>query len=113
MLGSRWTLACPDESAWLPPCMILVINDNLYELIFALSYICRLSICLLVLHLLESRLREEEKCVLIKALCRLIITQGQVNMCRRECLPSWCMGEHHVNLHRAKRNEEMWCVLRS
>src|SRR5680860_862206 len=100
------------ESAWLPPCMILVINDNLYGLIFALSYICRLSFCLLVLHLLESRLREEEKCVLIKALCGLIITQGQVKMCRIERLPSWCMGEHQVNLHRAKRNEERWCVLR-
>ena len=93
--------ACRGESAWLIPCMVLVINDNLYGLIFALSYICRLSICLLVLHLLESRLREDEKCVLIKALCGLIITQGQVKICRRERLPSWCMGEHQVNLHRS------------
>ena len=29
------------ESAWSPPCMVLVINDNLYGLMFALSYICR------------------------------------------------------------------------
>ena len=29
------------ESAWLPPCMVLVINDNLYGLMFVLSYICR------------------------------------------------------------------------
>ena len=25
------------ESAWLPPCIVLVINDNLYGLIFVLS----------------------------------------------------------------------------
>ena len=25
------------ESAWLPPCVVLVINDNLYGLMFALS----------------------------------------------------------------------------
>ena len=29
------------ESAWFPPCVVLVINDNLYGLIFVLSYICR------------------------------------------------------------------------
>ena len=27
------------ESAWLPPCVVLVINDNLYGLIFVLSYL--------------------------------------------------------------------------
>ena len=53
------------ESAWLIPCMVLVINDNLYGLIFALSYICRCPLAclspfvgvkvLLVLHVLESR----------------------------------------------------------
>jgi hypothetical protein len=25
----------------VPPCVVLVINDNLYELMFELSYICR------------------------------------------------------------------------
>ena len=64
------------ESAWLPPCMVLVINDNLYGLIFALSYICRGPLAclspfvgvkiLLVLHVLESRLRKEDH-LLIKA----------------------------------------------
>ena len=29
------------ESAWLPPCVVLVINDNLYGLIFALRYLYR------------------------------------------------------------------------
>ena len=29
------------ESAWLIPCMVLAINDNLYGLMFVLSYICR------------------------------------------------------------------------
>ena len=62
------------ESAWLPPCVVLVINDNLYGLIFALSSMCRLSfrLCqdhalikakLACLHLLESSLREEKMCV--------------------------------------------------
>ena len=27
------------ESAWLPPCVVLVINDNLYGLMFVLSYL--------------------------------------------------------------------------
>ena len=27
------------ESAWLPPYMVLVINDNLYGLMFVLSYL--------------------------------------------------------------------------
>ena len=54
----RWT----PESAWLIPCMVLVINDNLYGLMFALSYICRCCpFALLDLHLLESRLREKEE----------------------------------------------------
>ena len=29
------------ESAWLPPYMVLVINDNLYGLMCVLSYTCR------------------------------------------------------------------------
>ena len=80
------------ESAWLPPCVVLVINDNLYGLMFVLSY---LSVCpfdLLNLPLLESRLREEEY-VLIKAKCELINTQVDVKICRRVPLQYWCMGE--------------------
>ena len=70
------------ESAWSIPCMVLVINDNLYGLIFVLSSMCRLSfsLCqdhllikaklvsmcwsqgaLLDLHLLESSSREEKE----------------------------------------------------
>ena len=89
--------------------MVLVINDNLYGLMFALSYICRrCPFALLDLHMLESRLREEkeEEYVLIKAKCALINTQVQVKICRIVLLPSWCMGKRHVNLHQAKRNEE-------
>ena len=44
------------------------------------------------LHLLESRLREEDY-MLIKAKCGLIDTQVQVKICRRVPLPYWCMGE--------------------
>ena len=43
------------------PCVVLVINDNLYGLIFALSYTCR--ICpqvMLVDHMLVERQKEEE-----------------------------------------------------
>ena len=40
------------ESAWLPPCVVLVINDNPYGLIFALSSMCRLSFSLCQDHLL-------------------------------------------------------------
>ena len=32
------------ESAWLPPCVVLVINDNLYGLMCALSYICSVGL---------------------------------------------------------------------
>ena len=64
------------ERAWLPPCVVLVINDNLYGLIGVLSYICRFALyALLDLHMLESRLREEDY-MLIKAKCKLINTQG-------------------------------------
>ena len=62
-------------------------------------------------YLLESRLRAEDY-VLIKAKCGLINTQVQVKICRRVLSPSWCMGERHVNLHQAKRNQERWFVLR-
>ena len=55
------------ERAWLPPYVVLVINDNLYGLMGVLSYICRFApYALLDLHLLESRLREEEY-MLLKA----------------------------------------------
>ena len=69
---------------------------------------------LLDLHMLESRLREEkeEEFVLIKAKCGLINTHVQVKMCRRVLLPYWCMGEQHVNLHQAKRNQERWFAFR-
>ena len=30
------------ESACVPPCVVLVINDNLYGLMFALSFTCRI-----------------------------------------------------------------------
>ena len=29
----------PVESAWFPPCVVLVINDNLYGLMFVLNYL--------------------------------------------------------------------------
>ena len=32
------------ESAWLPPCVVSVINDNLYGLMFVLSYTLGVSI---------------------------------------------------------------------
>ena len=47
---------------------------------------------LLDLHLLESRLREEEY-LLIKAKYELINTQVQVKICRIVPLPYWYMGE--------------------
>ena len=75
--------------------MVLVINDNLYGLMFALSYICRcVHLHLLDLHLLESRLREEkeEEFVLIKARCVLINTQVQVKICRRSASPILVYG---------------------
>jgi hypothetical protein len=49
----RWDLAMVEKEMWrvlayvwdlkehLPPCVVLVINDNPYGLMFASSYICR------------------------------------------------------------------------
>ena len=70
------------ESAWLPPCVVLIINDNLYGLIFVLSYTCRCPYALLDLHMLESRLREKDFS-LIKAKCKMINTQviSHVKIC--------------------------------
>ena len=63
------------ERAWLPPCVVLVINDNLYGLMFALSYTCRFGpYAMLDLHMLESRLKK--KLYVDQAKCKLINTQG-------------------------------------
>ena len=57
------------------PCVVLVINDNPYGLMVALSYICRFGpYALLDLHMLEPRLRKEDY-ILIKAKCELINTK--------------------------------------
>jgi hypothetical protein len=37
----EWRMIMAAERAWSPPCVVLVINDNPYGLMFALSYICR------------------------------------------------------------------------
>ena len=69
---AKWAI----QRAWLPPCVVLVINDNPYGLIFALSYIYRFGLyALLDLHVLESRIWEEDY-MLIKAKCKLINTEG-------------------------------------
>ena len=109
------------ESAWLPPCIVLVINDNLDGLIFALSYICRCPFAclspfvgvkvLLALHVLESRLREEDH-LLIKAKVFVIERKAKWRYAEGVLSPSWCMGERHVNLHQARRVQERWFVLR-
>ena len=65
------------ERAWLPTCVVLVINDNLYGLMCALSYICNVGpYRMIVLHMLESRLKEEDY-MLIKAKCKLINVQDK------------------------------------
>ena len=75
------------ESAWLIPCMVLVINDNLYGLIFALSSMCRLSfsLCqdhlliktkLACLHWLESRSRLEDHLLIMAKLVSMCWSQG-------------------------------------
>ena len=77
------------ERAWLPPYVVLVINDNLYGLMCALSYICSVGpYGMLELHMLESRLKEEDY-MLIKAKCKLINIQDKV-LVRMECLNSIC-----------------------
>ena len=45
-----------------PSCVVLVINDNLYGLMVALSYPCRACpLAMLEHHALVSRLKEEDK----------------------------------------------------
>ena len=80
------------ESAWLLPCVVLVINDNLYGLCLYWAPYRLCPYALLDLHLLESRLRGEDY-MLIKAKSRLINTWVQVKVCQRVLLPYWCMGE--------------------
>ena len=44
------------------PCVVLVINDNFYGLMVALSYPCRACpLAMLVHHVLVSSLKEEDK----------------------------------------------------
>ena len=65
------------ERAWLPPYVVLVINDNLYLLMCVLSYICSVGpYGMLELHMLESKLKEEDY-MLIKAKCKLINIQDK------------------------------------
>ena len=59
---------------------------------------------LLDLYLLESSSREE-KCWVGQGFVRVDQLSSS-----SEDMPK--MGEHHVDLHQAKRNQERWCVLR-
>ena len=53
------------------PCVVLVINDNPYILMVALSYTCRFGpYVMLDLHMLEPMLKEEVY-MLIKAKCKI------------------------------------------
>ena len=53
-----------------PSCVVLVINDNLYGLMVALSYPCRACpLAMLEHHVLVSRLKEEDK-VMTKAISK-------------------------------------------
>ena len=53
-----------------PPCVVLVINDNLYGLMVALSYPCRACpLAMLVHHVFVSSLKEEDK-VMSKAISK-------------------------------------------
>ena len=49
-----------NERACMPPCMVLVINDNLYGLMCKLSFTCRLVHWHHLGHVLVSRLEDEE-----------------------------------------------------
>ena len=74
LMGRARVQSCTHgERAWLPPYVILVINDNLYGLICALIYICSVGpLACFELHMLESRLKEEK--IISK---RSFVDQGQ------------------------------------
>jgi hypothetical protein len=37
----NWHQAMEEVKEYVPPCVVLVINDNPYRLMFVLSFICR------------------------------------------------------------------------
>src|SRR3954464_8667377 len=49
------------ERAWMPPCVVLVINDNLYGLMCKLSFTCRFVHWQPLGHVWVSRLNHEER----------------------------------------------------
>ena len=49
-----------NERACMPPCVVLVINDNLYGLMCKLSFTCRFVHWHRLGHVLVSRLEDEE-----------------------------------------------------
>ena len=60
----------------------------------------------------QVQVQEEHLEDLMLEACRPFGDYGQVKICLREALPYWCMGEHYVSLHQAKRNQERWSNLR-
>ena len=51
------------ESACVAPCVVLVINDNPYGLMFALRYTCRYCpLEKIGVHVLDSRILHDDQC---------------------------------------------------
>src|SRR4051812_48336564 len=52
-----WTTSITTERACIPPCVVLVINDNFYRLMCKLSFMCRFVHWHRLGHVLVSRLK--------------------------------------------------------
>ena len=120
------------ESAWLIPCMVLGINDNLYGLIFALRSMCRLSfsLCqdhllikaklvsmcwsqgaLLDLHLLESSSREE-KCWVDQGFVRVDQLSRSSEDMPKSALPILVYGGASCESSPSKAQSRRWFAVR-
>src|SRR3954462_8199720 len=58
--AAYWELSLVIERACMPPCVVLVINDNLYGLMCKFSFTCRFVHWHRLGHVLVSRLEDEE-----------------------------------------------------
>ena len=84
------------ESAWLPPCVVLVINDNPYGLMFTLRYSYRsCPLEMFGVHVLDSRRLHDDQCstqgfIWRMVMCRVELTSSMAwnrRLSEQSCLP--------------------------
>ena len=99
------------ESAWLIPCMVLVINDNLYGLMFALSYIYRCVHQLACSPFVGVKVKGRRKVCVDQGLVRVDHHSRPSEDMPKRASPILVYGGASSESS-PKRNQGRWCILR-